>query len=83
MDYWDRRLLKSQLELEGIKKAVKKADGDRDALKKNLKKTRRFYKSRLGEVARLDHSLYNVSEHTQETADGNEGSEVEGNVPSD
>lgn len=83
MDYWDRRLLKSQLELEGIKKAVKRADGDRDALKKNLKKTRRFYKSGLGEIARLDHSLYNVSEHTQEAADGNEGSETEGNVPSD
>lgn len=83
MDYWDRRLLKSQLELEGVRKALKDADGDREKLRKNLKKTKRFYKSRLGEVARLDHSLYNVREHTQEVVDGDEGPETTGDVPTD
>jgi len=83
MDYWDRRLLKSQLELEGVRKALKDADGDREKLRKNLKKTKRFYKSRLGEVARLDHSLYNVGEQTQESANGDEGPETTGDVPTD
>jgi hypothetical protein len=81
MDYWDRRLLKSQLELEGVRKALKDADGDREKLRKNLKKTKRFYKSRLGEVARLDHSLYNVGEQTQESSNGDEGPETTGDVP--
>tara|TARA_B100000927_G_scaffold10_1_gene26 strand:+ start:10398 stop:10661 length:264 start_codon:yes stop_codon:yes gene_type:complete len=76
MDYWDRRFLKSRMELDAIKGALKSGDGQKAA--KKLKKIRKFFKSPLGEVARLDNSLYNVKESTQETLDGDQGSTTTG-----
>jgi hypothetical protein len=52
-------------------------------MRKKIKQISKFYKSRLGELARLDDSLYNVREHTQGAADGDTGSETQGDEPAD
>lgn len=76
MDYWDRKLIKSQMELESIKRGIAAADGDQQKMKKSLKKTRKYFRSSLGEVARLDATLYNVSK-SEPTADDQSPSEVQ------
>ena len=75
MDYWDRKLIKSQMELESIKRGIAASDGDQQKMKKSLKKTRKYFRSSLGEVARLDATLYNVSK--SEPADDQSPSEVQ------
>tara|TARA_Y100000287_G_C14085288_1_gene287670 strand:+ start:442 stop:699 length:258 start_codon:yes stop_codon:yes gene_type:complete len=79
MDYWDRRFLKSKMELDAVKGALK--SGDQKKAAKKLKKIRKFFKSPLGEVARLDGSLYNVKDSTQEEL--NEGQTDTGDDPAD
>lgn len=79
MDYWDRRFLKSKMELDAVKGALK--SGDQRKAAKKLKKIRKFFKSPLGEVARLDGSLYNVKDSTQEEI--NEGQTDTGDDPAD
>ena len=79
MDYWDRRFLKSKMELDAVKGALK--SGDQRKAAKKLKKIRKFFKSPLGEVARLDGSLYNVKDSTQEEL--NEGQTDTGDDPAD
>tara|TARA_B100002019_G_scaffold288635_1_gene302612 strand:+ start:3967 stop:4224 length:258 start_codon:yes stop_codon:yes gene_type:complete len=79
MDYWDRRFLKSKMELDAVKGALK--SGDQRKAAKKLKKIRKFFKSPLGEVARLDGSLYNVKDSTQEEM--NEGQTDTGDDPAD
>lgn len=79
MDYWDRRFLKSKMELDAVKGALK--SGDQRKAAKKLKKIRKFFKSPLGEVARLDGSLYNVKDSTQEEL--NEGQTDTGDDPTD
>ena len=79
MDYWDRRFLKSKMELDAVKGALK-SGAQRKAAKK-LKKIRKFFKSPLGEGARLDGSLYNVKDSTQEEL--NEGQTDKGDDPAD
>lgn len=76
MDYWDRKLIKSQMELESIKRGIAASDGDQQKMKKSLKKTRKYFRSSLGEVARLDATLYNVSK-SEPTADDQSPSEVQ------
>jgi len=78
MDYWDRRLMKSTRELKVVKNALEESDGDQRYAAKKLKKIRKYFKSPLGEVARIDNSIYNVSEQTQEVADGDKGPETQG-----
>ena len=46
MDYWDRRFLKSKMELDAVKGALK--SGDQRKAAKKLKKIRKFFKSPLG-----------------------------------
>ena len=79
MDYWDRRFLKSKMELDAVKGALK--SGDQRKAAKKLKKIRKFFKSPLGEVARLDGSLYNVKDSTHEEM--NEGQTDTGDDPAD
>ena len=76
MDYWDRKLIKSQMELESIKRGIAASNGDQQKMKKSLKKTRKYFKSSLGELARLDASLYNVSK-SEHTVDDQPPSEVQ------
>lgn len=76
MDYWDRKLIKSQMELESIKRGIAASDGDQQKMKKSLKKTRKYFRSSLGELARLDATLYNVS-NSEPTADDQSPSEVQ------
>ena len=76
MDYWDRKLIKSQMELESIKRGIAASNGDQQKMKKSLKKTRKYFKSSLGELARLDASLYNVSK-SEQTLDDQSPSEVQ------
>jgi len=79
MDYWDRRFLKSKMELDAVKGALK--SGDQKKAAKKLKKIRKFFKSPLGEVAILDGSLYNVKDSTQEEL--NEGQTDKADDPTD
>tara|TARA_B100000287_G_scaffold196016_1_gene185158 strand:- start:13347 stop:13607 length:261 start_codon:yes stop_codon:yes gene_type:complete len=82
MDAADRRLMKSHMELQAINRGLKRADGDQKKMNKELKKIRRYFKSPLAEVARLDQSIYNVKETTHEV-DVNQGTEAEGTNPAD
>ena len=79
MDYWDRRFLKSKMELDAVKGALK--SGDQRKAAKKLKKIRKFFKSPRGEFARVDGSLYNVKDSTQEEL--NEGQTDKGDDPAD
>jgi hypothetical protein len=67
------------MELDAVKGALK--SGDQRKAAKKLKKIRKFFKSPLGEVARLDGSLYNVKDSTQEEI--NEGQTDTGDDPAD
>ena len=55
---------------------------DPKKLRKKIKRISRYYKSTLGELARLDDSIYNVMEQPQGDADGDKGPEVEGDESS-
>lgn len=72
MDYAERSLLKSQRELSMINKGLKRAGGDQKKMSKELKKIKKYFRSPLAEVARIDGSLYNVRERTQ-GANANQG----------
>lgn len=63
--YWDRRLKKSHDELKRITQGLKKHREDPIAMRRHLKKTKKYYRSRLGEIARIDDTLYNVSDVAQ------------------
>ena len=76
-DFWDRKLLKTQQELKAIQSGLKRAKGDRKEMAKQLKKTKRYFRSSLAEVARLDNSIYNVKEQTHDTDAGKLGQETE------
>jgi septal ring factor EnvC (AmiA/AmiB activator) len=65
--YWDRRLKKAHNELKMITQGLKKHQKDPAAMKRHLKKTKKYYRSVLGEINRIDDTLYNVSETTQIT----------------
>tara|TARA_Y100001970_G_scaffold294242_1_gene449022 strand:+ start:3759 stop:4028 length:270 start_codon:yes stop_codon:yes gene_type:complete len=82
MDAADRRLLKSTMELQAINRGLKRADGDQSKMNKELKKIRRYFKSPLAEVARLDNTLYNITKPTQTVQDEHKGTETEGTDPS-
>lgn len=60
--YWDRRLKKSHDELKSITQGLRKHQKDPQAMKRHLKKTKKYYRSVLGEIHRIDDTLYNVSE---------------------
>ncbi len=77
MDYAERSLLKSQRELSMINKGLKRAGGDQKKMSKELKKIKKYFRSPLAEVARIDGSLYNVKETTHEV-DVNQGTEASG-----
>ena len=81
--FWDRKLMTSNRELNSLRKAINEHEGNPKAMRKKIKQISKFYKSRLGEVARLDDTLYNVREHTQEAADGDTGPETQGDEPTD
>ena len=82
MDAADRRLLKSTMELQAINRGLKRADGDQTKMNKELKKIRRYFKSPLAEVARLDKTLYNITKPTQTVQDEHKRTEAEGDNPS-
>lgn len=81
--FWDRRLAKSHKELKSLTKAIESSKEDPKKLRKKIKTISRYYKSTLGELARLDDSIYNVMEQPQGDADGDKGTEVEGDESSD
>lgn len=78
MDAADRRLLKSTMELQAINRGLKRADGDQAKMNKELKKIRRYFKSPLVEVARLDKTLYNITKPTQTVQDEQKGADAAG-----
>jgi|TARA_X000000368_G_scaffold77629_1_gene57952 septal ring factor EnvC (AmiA/AmiB activator) len=82
MDYADRRLQKSQKELSAIKRGLGRAGGDQKKMTKELKKIRKYFRSPLAEVARLDDSIYNVRKPSQGSINGDKRSEDQGNDPS-
>ena len=77
-DFWDRKLLKTQQELKAIQSGLKRAKGDRKEMAKQLKKTKRYFRSAIAEVARLDDSIYNVKKSPQESDVTRTGEETQG-----
>tara|TARA_X000000368_G_scaffold413277_1_gene401067 strand:- start:353 stop:619 length:267 start_codon:yes stop_codon:yes gene_type:complete len=77
-DFWDRKLLKTQQELKAIQSGLKRAKGDRKEMARQLKKTKRYFRSSLAEVARLDDSIYNVKKSPQESDARELGEETQG-----
>ena len=77
-DFWDRKLLETQKELKAIQSGFKRAKGDRKEMAKQLKKTKRYFRSSLAEVARLDDSIYNVKKSPQESDARELGEETQG-----
>ena len=77
-DFWDRKLLKTQQELKAIQSGLKRAKADRIEMAKQLKKTKRYFRSSLAEVARLDDSIYNVKKSPQESDARELGEETQG-----
>ena len=71
--FWDRRLAKSHKELKSLTNAIQESKEDPKKLRKKIKRISRYYKSTLGELARLDDSIYNVMEQPQGDADGDKG----------
>ena len=82
-DFWDRKLLKTQQELKAIQSGLKRAKGDRKEMAKQLKKTKRYFRSSLAEVARLDDSIYNVKKSPQESDVPRTGEETQGSDSTD
>ena len=77
-DFWDRKLLETQKELKAIQSGFKRAKGDRKEMARQLKKTKRYFRSAIAEVARLDDSIYNVKKSPQETDARELGEETQG-----
>lgn len=75
--FWDRRLAKSQRELKKIANILKKHEDDPATVKKKIKKNKKYFRSVLGELDRIDGTLYNVSEQTHEV-NVNQGTEASG-----
>ena len=82
-DFWDRKLLKTQQELKGIQSGLKRAKGDRKEMARQLKKTKRYFRSAIAEVARLDDSIYNVKKSPQESDVTRTGEETQGSYSTD
>ena len=81
-DFWDRKLLETQKELKAIQSGFKRAKGDRKEMARQLKKTKRYFRSAIAEVARLDNTLYNITKPTQTVQDEHKRTEAEGDNPS-
>ena len=77
-DFWDRKLLETQKELKAIQSGFKSAKGDRKEMARQLKKTKRYFRSAIAEVARLDDSIYNVKKSPQESDVTRTGEETQG-----
>ena len=77
-DFWDRKLLETQKELKAIQSGLKRAKGDRKEMARQLKKTKRYFRSAIAEVARLDDSIYNVKKSPQESDVTRTGEETQG-----
>ena len=77
-DFWDRKLLETQKELKAIQSGFKRAKGDRKEMARQLKKTKRYFRSAIAEVARLDDSIYNVKTSPQESDVTRTGEETQG-----
>ena len=77
-DFWDRKLLETQKELKAIQSGFKRAKGDRKEMARQLKKTKRYFRSAIAEVARLDDSLYNGKKSPQESDVTRTGEETQG-----
>ena len=82
-DFWDRKLLETQKELKAIQSGFKRAKGDRKEMARQLKKTKRYFRSAIAEVARLDDSIYNVKKSPQESDVTRTGEETQGSDPTD
>ena len=77
-DFWDRKLLETQKELKAIQSGFKRAKGDRKEMARQLKKTKRYFRAAIAEVARLDDSIYNVKKSPQESDVTRTGEETQG-----
>ena len=77
-DFWDRKLRETQKELKAIQSGFKRAKGDRKEMARQLKKTKRYFRSAIAEVARLDDSIYNVKKSPQESDVTRTGEETQG-----
>ena len=77
-DFWDRKLLETQKELKAIQSGFKRAKGDRKEMARQLKKTKRYFRSAIAEVARLADSIYNVKKSPQESDVTRTGEETQG-----
>ena len=82
-DFWDRKLRKTQQELKAIQSGLKRAKGDRKEMARQLKKTKRYFRSAIAEVARLDDSIYNVKKSPQESDVTRTGEETQGSDSTD
>ena len=81
--FWDRRLKQSHDELQRIVKIGTKYKDDPETLRKKMKKEKKYQKSLLGELAKLDDSIYNVKKQTQDADDTGIREESEGTDPVD
>ena len=77
-DFWDRKLRETQKELQAIQSGFKRAKGDRKEMARQLKKTKRYFRSAIAEVARLYDSIYNVKKSPQESDVTRTGEETQG-----
>ncbi len=82
-DFWDRKLRETQKELKAIQSGFKRAKGDRKEMARQLKKTKRYFRSAIAEVARLDDSIYNVKKSPQESDVTRTGEETQGSDSTD
>ena len=82
-DFWDRKLLETQKELKAIQSGFKRAKGDRKEMARQLKKTKRYFRSAIAEVERLDDSIYNVKKSPQESDVTRTGEETQGSDSTD
>ena len=81
--FWDIRLKQSHDELQRIVKIGTKYKDDPETLRKKMKKEKKYQKSLLGELAKLDDSIYNVKKQTQDADDTGIREEAEGTDPVD
>ena len=81
--FWDRRLKQSHNELQRIVKIGTKYKDDPETLRKKMKKEKKYQKSLLGELAKLDDSIYNVKKATQESDVRRTGEETTGTDSTD
>ena len=70
-------------ELKAIQSGFKRAKGDRKEMARQLKKTKRYFRSAIAEVARLDDSIYNVKKSPQESDVTRTGEETQGSDSTD